>query len=109
MVKCLVLTLVPQVSLAVRFIHCSEQQNTEQLHQRYNIIPLNIFNRQKALKTWETIRLTENALYEELVAERNNSHTWFPKSSVIINSEVPEGIITRQKSAELNCCSLTYN
>lgn len=64
---------------AVRFIHCNEeeQQNIEQLHQRYNIIPLNIFNHQKALKTWKTIRLTENTLYEELVAERNYSHTWF--------------------------------
>ena len=83
---------------AVRFIHCNEEEqlNTKQLHIKYNISPLNISSYYKAKKTWETIRISENDQYEELVTERNNTHTWFPKSSIIINMEEPEAIITRQ-------------
>ncbi len=83
---------------AVRFIHCNEndQMITEQQHVKYNITPLNISIYYKSLKIWETIRTTENVLYEELVTERNNIHSWFPKSSTIINAEGPQAIITRQ-------------
>ena len=82
---------------AVRFIHCNEEEqlNTKQLHIKYNITPLNISNYYKAQKTWETIRISENAHYEVLVTERNNSHTWFPKSSTIITMEEPLAIITQ--------------
>ena len=83
---------------AVRFIHCNEEEqlNTEQLHIKYNITPLNISSYYKAQKTWETIRIRENAQYEELMTERYNTHTWFPKSSTIIDMEEPEALITRQ-------------
>jgi len=83
---------------AVRFIHCNEdeQLNTEQLHIKYNITPLNISTHYKAQKTWETIRISENAQYEELISGRNNKHSWFPKSSTIITLEEPQAIITRQ-------------
>ena len=83
---------------AVRFIHCNENQlmNTEQLYVKYHIIPLNISTYYKAQKTWETIRTTEKALYEELVTERYNKHSWFPKSSAIINAPEPQAIITRR-------------
>ena len=85
---------------ATRFIHCNEetQMNTEQLHIKYNITPLNISSHQRAHKTWETIRSSESAQYEELITERNKIHSWFPKSSTIIHLEEPEAIITRQPS-----------
>ena len=75
---------------AVRFIHCNEEEqlNTKQLHIKYSITPLNISNHYKAQKTWETIKISENAQYEVLVTERNNTHTWFPKSSTIITQAI---------------------
>ncbi len=83
---------------AVRFIHCNEQEqlNTGELHIKYNIAPLNISNFHKAQKIWETIRISENEQFEELVTPRNNSHTWFPRNSNIIRMEPPHAIITRQ-------------
>ena len=83
---------------AIRFIHCNEEEylNTEQLHRKYNITPLNITNYYKARRTWETIRISETEQYEELVTERDNNHTWFPKSSAIITMGEPQAIITRQ-------------
>ena len=81
---------------AVRFIHCNEdeQLNTEQLHYKYNITPLNISNYNKALKTWETIRTSEFERYEELTLNRDKSHRWFPKCSNIVNMATPQAIIT---------------
>ncbi len=81
---------------AVRFIHCNEdeQLNTEQLHLKYDITPLNISNYNKALKTWETIRTSEFEKYEELTLNRDKSHTWFPKCSNIVNMATPQAIIT---------------
>ena len=81
---------------AVRFIHCKEEEylNTKQLHQKYNITPLNISNYNKAIKTWDTIRTSEPEQYEILTTARENSHTWFPKCSKIINMAPPPAIIT---------------
>ncbi len=83
---------------ALRFIHCNEQEqlNTEELHIKYNIAPSNISNFHKPQKIWESIRICENEQYEELVTPRNNSHTWFPRSNIIIRMEPPQAIITRQ-------------
>ncbi len=82
---------------ALRFIHCNEQDplNTEELHIKYNIAPLNISNYYKAQKVWETIRISENDQYNEMVIPQNNAHKWFPKSSDIIGMEPPQAIITR--------------
>ncbi len=81
---------------AVRFIHCNEdeQLNTEQLHHKYNITPLNISNYNRALKTWETISTSEFEKYEELTLNRDKSHKWFPKCSNIVNMATPQAIIT---------------
>ncbi len=82
---------------ALRFIHCNEQDqlNSEELHIKYSVAPLNTLNYYKEQKTWETIRKTENEQYDELVAPRNNTHTWFLKSSNIIRTGQPQAIITR--------------
>ncbi len=76
---------------AVRFIHCNEQQqlNTDDLHIKYGITPLNILNYQRALNTWETIKVSENDQYNTLITPHNNIHSWFPKCSRIISMEQP--------------------
>ncbi len=81
---------------AVRFIHCKEEEhlNTEQLHQKYNITPLNITNYSNAIKTWNTIRTSEPEQYEILTTARGTPHKWFPKCSYIINMAMPPAIIT---------------
>ncbi len=82
---------------AVRFIHCneSEELNTMELHQKYNITPLNISTYYKAQRIWATIQASEPEQYEMLVTPRPNTHTWFPKSSDIVSLEPPQAIITR--------------
>ncbi len=84
---------------ALRLIHCNERDhlNTEELHIKYNIAPLNISNYYKAQKVWETIRISENDQYNKMVTPHNNTHKWFPKSSDIIRMEPPQAIITRQR------------
>ncbi len=81
---------------ALSFIHCYEQEplTAFELHIKYNIAPLNIANYYKAQNTWETIKISENIKYEELVTQHNNTHTWFPKSSNVIKMETPQAIIT---------------
>ncbi len=84
---------------ALRFIHCNERDhlNTEELHIKYNIAPLNISNSYKAQKVWETIRISENDQYNKIVTPYNNTHKWFPKNSDITRMEPPQAIITRQR------------
>ncbi len=63
----------------LRFIHCYKQEplTVFKLYIKYNIAPLNIANYYKAQNTWESIKISENIQYEELVTR--NTHTWFPK------------------------------
>ena len=70
--------------------------NTEQLHIKYNIIPLNISIHCKAQQTWETIRMSGNAQYEDLIIGRNKKNTRgsLRALSTIINMEEPQLIIT---------------
>ncbi len=63
---------------------------------KYNITPLNISNHYTAQRTWETIGVSENEQFKQLVTERDNNHTWFPKSSTVITMGEPQAIITRQ-------------
>ncbi len=79
---------------AVRFIHGNKQEqlNTEQLHKKYGITPLNISIFQRAKQFWETIRISENEQYTKLITP--HTHTWFPKSSNIIEMESPQALIT---------------
>ena len=84
---------------AVRFIHCNEEEqlNTEQLHNKYNITPLNISSYYKAKKTWDRVKNTEDEqIYEELVRHREITHNWFPKTSTIIDAPPPLPIYTSQ-------------
>ncbi len=52
---------------ALRFIHCSEeaQLNSEQLHIKYGITPLNTSILYKAQKVWNTIKISENEQYND--------------------------------------------
>ena len=81
---------------ALRFVHCNEQEQltASELHIKYSVTPLNIINYQKAINTWETIKLCENTQYNILVTPFDNSHTWFPKSSNMITMQPPQPIIT---------------
>ncbi len=77
---------------ALRFIHSNEQEQltTSELHIKYNIAPLNIYNYQSALKTWETIKISDREQYNALVIPYHTSHRWFPKSSKIITLQLTE-------------------
>ena len=83
---------------ALRFIHHNEETrlNSEELHMEYNISPLNISIHKKARNIWENVKNTEPELYENLIIPQNNPHTWFPKTSGVIDTEIDrvEAIIT---------------
>ncbi len=51
---------------ALRFIHQNEEirLNSEELHIKYNINPLNISIHKKARNIWENLKNTELELYE---------------------------------------------
>ena len=85
-----------KMQVILKFIHSNELEhmNTKELHDYYNITPLNISNHCKAQKIWEAIRASEIDHYNILATPRNNTHTWFPKSSYIIRPEPQQAIIT---------------
>ncbi len=71
---------------ALKFINCNEQEqiSSYDLHIKYNITPSNMINYQKALNTWETIKISEVDQYNTLTTPHNNFHNWFPKCSKIL-------------------------
>ncbi len=81
---------------ALRFINCNEQEQllTNDLHMKYNTTPLNILNFKKTQEIGKTIKISEPEQYEELIRPYNNTHSWFPGSSTIIEMEPPIAIIT---------------
>ena len=83
---------------ALRFIHQNEEQrlNSEELHIKYNINPLNISIHKKGRTIWENVKNTEPELYETLITPQPNPHKWFPKTSNVIVTEIDrvEAIIT---------------
>ncbi len=80
---------------ALRFINCNDRPLTiETLHNKYNIKPLNIALHSKAKKTWETIKMTEPEHYNQLTQHFNFDHSWFPKSCVVIDGDLPNPIFT---------------
>ena len=83
---------------ALKFINCNEDEEAtvEQLHIKHNIAPLNISIDKRAKKTWEAVRATEPEHYNNLTTNYEREHKWFPKTSKIINEDIPEPIITRQ-------------
>ncbi len=106
-VPLLVVSLTQKINLqsvlnkVLRFIHHNEQDilRSEDLHLKCNITPLNISTHNKACKIWETVHITEQKLYNNLTIQYRNKHTWFPKSSGIINSPPPVAIYTRKRQA----------
>ena len=85
------------VNKALRFVNFNEDDRpltAEDLHLKYNINPLNITLHNKAQKIWETIKMTEPDHYQLLTGRFAYNHTWFPKSSYIIDSDDPQPIYT---------------
>ena len=80
----------------IRFINLNhtERLTIEETHKAYNITPLNIFTHMKATKIWETVKLTHEEEYEELVRPRNRSHSWYPRTSTVIEAPLPVPIYT---------------
>ena len=80
----------------LRFINSKEEERRtmEEIHKIHNIKPFNISTHNKACKIWQTVRLTQEEQYEELVTPRNTTHHWFPRTSTIIQAELPEPIYT---------------
>ncbi len=85
------------INKALRFTSFNEDDRpltVEELHLKYNIKPLNITLHAKAQKIWETIRMMEPEHCDQLTQRFAYNHTWFSKSSYIINSDVPQPIYT---------------
>lgn len=84
------------INKALRFINCNEPElmTVNELHRKYNITPINVSIHQKALKVWETLRISEPEQFEPLVTPHLNIHSWFPKCSPIINMPIPQPITT---------------
>lgn len=80
------------INKALRFISKNESDRAkmEDLHIKYNITPLNVSLHAKASKIWEKIRLTEPDLYNNLTTPPMYKHSWFPKTSNVIDSPPPE-------------------
>ena len=82
---------------ALRFTNYNEDDRpltVEELHLKYHIKPLNITLHTKAQKIWETIRMTEPDLYNQLTQVFYYNHSSFPKSNYTINSDEPQPIYT---------------
>ncbi len=81
----------------LRFINCNEVDRTltiEALHYKHNIKPLNITLHTKANKIWETIKITEPDHYNQLTQHANYDHSWFPKTSIVIDADLPQPVFT---------------
>ena len=82
---------------ALRFINCNDFERlyiAEELHNKYNIKPINVNLHTKAKKIWQTIKDTEPEHYNQITQDFGLKHSWFPKSSNIISAETPAPIYT---------------
>ncbi len=84
------------INKGLRFIHSNEQEiyTIEELHLKYNITPFNVSTHNKAVKIWQTIQHTDPQLYLELTTPRDRKHSWFPRTSDILNVPSPLPIYT---------------
>ena len=80
----------------LRFInhHDTERKTMEETHRLYNITPINTSIHIKANKIWNTIRITQEQEYHDLVRPRNRAHYWFPRTSTLIDLPLPMPIYT---------------
>ena len=87
------------INKALKFINCNEnnKETLEELHRKYNFTPLNISIDQRAKKIWEAGKATKPEHYNNLTINYEREHTWFPKSTKVINRGTHEAIITRQQ------------
>ncbi len=71
------------VNKGIRFINHNDPDmlTVKEVHEKFNIAPFNISIHTKALKIWETIELTAEHLYTELIRPRDNKHNWLPRTS----------------------------
>ncbi len=85
------------INKALRFTNFNKDDRpltVEELHLKYDIKPLNITLHAKGQKIWETIRMMEPDHYDQLTQGFACNHTWFPKSSYIISSDVLQPVYT---------------
>ena len=87
------------INKALKFIDCNEDNDArlKELHEKYNITPLNRIIDIRAKKIWESVKATEPEHYHKLIESREREHKWFPKTSNIIHLGTPQAIITRQQ------------
>lgn len=80
----------------LRFVFRNDNRllTTEQMHELTGIKPINISLHNKATKIWETVRFTDEAIYNTLTTNITPSHYWFPSSLSTINSPTPDPIYT---------------
>ncbi len=85
------------INQGLKFTNRNEAETitTEEQHKKYNITPFNISIHKKACKIWETVRFSEGNYYNELVRPRDKIHKWFPKTTAIIEAQIPEPVYTR--------------
>ena len=69
-------------------------ETTEKHWKNYT---LNISIDQRTKNIWEAGKATKPEHYNNLTINYEREHTWFAKSSKVINRCTPEAIITRQQ------------
>ncbi len=84
------------INKGLRFINSNEAETLtiKETHEKYSITPFNISTYNKALKIWQTVELTQENLYTQLVTPRNTQHNWFPRTSNLIQAPPPAPIYT---------------
>ena len=82
---------------ALKFINNNDTERIDtikELHEKYNFLPINISLYNKALKIWQTLEATEEDTYQKLHRQIEGNHTWFPRTSQIVNINTPEPLYT---------------
>ena len=80
----------------LRFIFYNEAQkfSIADMHTITNIKPVNISLHQRASDIWEILENIQDGMYRTLREDITNAHYWFPRSSTIINTPLPEPVYT---------------
>ena len=96
------LKLHQTLSNAVRFIYKGDnrQLTLEEMYtEANNITPINIALHTKAQKIWETVKQTDQEIYQHLTQQDNSPpHHWFPRSASIIDTQAPQLFFTETQT-----------
>ena len=87
---------------ALRFINHNDIERIDTakgLHERYKFLPVNISLNQKARKIWETLRGTDEETYNNLMRPIEANHNWFPRTSTLVNNNIPDPMYTGRETA----------